>query len=91
MKISTTASPVAPEYGQLKPSPRWFGGKSGTEFRKTVDFADAQAAFLMEQTELFRRRRFDIIMPFCFPVGKEDGWKPSPQFHALKNALARWR
>jgi len=78
------------EYGQFRPRASWYGRRkidtNSAEFQKDL------AMLRMEQTEVLRRLRFDIIMPFGTRIGRahdtgryED---TSPAYHALRNALS---
>lgn len=81
------------EYGQYHGGRRWYGMREPP--RDSSQFRRDRARILMTQTEVLRRARFDIIMPFAYPggwLGKagqtgrlEDAGEP---FGAVRNALA---
>jgi hypothetical protein len=82
------------EYGQYGPSKRWYGPRQVTG--QSPEFQEDLARILMEQTEVLRRARFSLIMPYSYGGGwfgktadqtgrPEDAAAP---YHALRNALA---
>ena len=78
------------EYGQFRPSDSWYGPYKPD--RNSDEFIMDFAMLRMEQTETFRRLRYDIIMPYNSRIGKarETGKYEdvSPIFHAQRNAFS---
>jgi hypothetical protein len=81
------------EYGQFEPSKTWYGPHKISWGSDT--FNHDRAMLLMEQTEVLRRARYDLIMPYMYSewwigeairTGKVGDVLPS--FHALRHALA---
>ncbi len=82
------------EYGQYGPSKRWYGPREVTGQSPEVE--QDLARILMEQTEVLRRARYGLIMPFAYGgnwFGKtaDQTGRPAdaaPPYQALRNALA---
>ncbi len=82
--------PVAnSEFAQYQGGPVWYASRRPS---KEEVLSDA-ARIALEQAEALRRSRFDLMMPFNYPVGRahESGRieDVEPAWHALRNAYAR--
>ncbi len=82
------------EYGQYGVSKRWYGPRAITG--ESPEFQDDLARILMEQTEVLRRARYELIMPYSYGgnwFGKKAGETGRPAdgnapYQALRNAMA---
>ncbi len=87
------------EFAQYQGGPVWYGERTPTADELLQD----AARIALEQSEALRRNRFDMVMPFNYPVAKAyqtgNVVDVEPAWHALRNAYAplavsidwRWR